>query len=301
MILEYTIRPIDNDPRTAVEGMKRFGVTNAIQLTGNYTKRSGYTMIATEEFAFGEYKNSDFNKDNPMPVPRDIYFDRTRPDATFRFDPESEEQIDLDTRAMVEDFWMHHPLIKCKGVNKPATPLFELVSRKDVVSDNFSDLKKSLEVSNKVIAMDDHSLRDVYFYYGLEPKGKSREDMVTKLIGDKNGVAVADADNFLKVFDKDTNTEREYIINARKAILLGVVQDRKVQGRSNFYLDDEHIGTMFEDVLRYCKDNDRIYKENILRKLARQEEKDFGKAEIKPEDVGGKAAPVAATKKTPLV
>ncbi len=307
MIQEYIIRPIGTDARYSVDGLQKFGRSNAIQLTGSFRSRPGYTMIATEEFAFGEYKDSDHQQKSrteggtPMPEPRDIYFDKTRPEAAFRFDTESEDQYDIDVRKMVEDFWMRHPLVGYKGKKMTNVPLFELISRKEVVNDQYLNVKTSLAVSNKIMGMDLNELRDVWYYYGLEPKGKSLETLSTTLIDPKNGHAVLDGENFLKVFAQETNTERDYNINVRKAIMLGIIQNRQVAGRDNFYLNDEFIGISYDDVLRYCKEQDRTYKEHILRKIALLEEKAHGKTEIKPEDVGGKPAEKPKAKTPSLI
>ena len=89
----------------------------------------------------------------------------------------------------------------------------------------------------------------------------------------------------------ETSGERALRINLQKCLYYNIIVNKQNGERNNFYHGREFIGTTHNDIISYFKREDKIYAENIVRKVKEMDElnhgatkkisdNDFKKAEI---------------------
>ncbi len=260
-------------------------IPNGMTLVGSYQSAPGKLRILISDNAFVEV--SDMAKDNPSPI--SLVLTPERPKHKIEYSEDDEVLSNV-----VKKFWGEHPLLIRNGKPTKYTKagMFNMYDEMEKVSDSYDVWKTALDVMNKVDSMADNELRDVWYYYGLSPVDKKRDELIIKLGHPADGVAVKDltptkTSKFLEVFSQETESEREYIITLRKALMLSIIIDKMEGNRHNFYHGSVFVGTSFNDLLAYAKREEKVYKESILRRVQEQEGL-ANKTVSKPEDVGGK-------------
>jgi len=294
MKTEFVIHPIGKDKKREDGKVVPFQ-PRGMQLVGQYQVGQKMRILLSES----EYIEIPA-KEKDQPKAFEYEFNTTQREVILSYDSEQETDYDKGMHKVCNVFWKEHPLLSFNGHSDGGVgkmPLFDIYSRKERTKESFTDFNLSLKIGNRVNEMSDDALRDVWYFYGKEPKGYSHEDLVIGLVHPTTGAAMLDGENFLKTFAGETNAERNMTVTLRKALMLGVITNRNESGRDNFYLKEEFLGTTFNDLLAHFKREERVYKEHVQRKVELLEEKAHGKAEIKPEDVGGKPKESAPEKK----
>jgi hypothetical protein len=240
-------------------------------LGGSYQCGPGKIRVLVSEDSFIEVLESD----KTAPSALNIMFNERTPFFTITYDPNSGSDYDKRRREGVEKFFGEHPLVMRNGKPTKYTKsgMYDMYSEQEKTYIEYETWKENLDVMNRLDSMADTDLRDVWYYYGVEPSGKKRGELIVKLGAIPGGLAINDMDSvtkknkFMMMFSGETKAETEYIVNMRKALMNGII-DNKVDGtRSNYYHGTTFIGTSFNDVIAYAKREDRIYKEHIIPRL----------------------------------
>lgn len=240
-------------------------------LGGSYQCGPGKVRILLSEESFIEVLESDKTAPSAMNI---MFNDRT-PFFTMSYDPNSNSEHDKRRKEVIEKFFGEHPLVMRNGKQTQFTRsgMYDMYSEQEKTYIEYETWKENLDVMNRLDSMADNELCDVWYYYGVEPNGKKRGELIVKLGAIPGGLAINDMDmatkknKFMMMFSGETKSETEYIVNMRKALLNGIIDNKMDGSRSNYYHGTTFIGTSFNDVIAYAKREDRIYKEHIIPRL----------------------------------
>lgn len=240
-------------------------------LGGSYQCGPGKVRILLSEESFIEVLESDKTAPSAMNI---MFNDRT-PFFTMSYDPNSNSEHDKRRKEVIEKFFGEHPLVMRNGKQTQFTRsgMYDMYSEQEKTYIEYETWKENLDVMNRLDGMADNELCDVWYYYGVEPNGKKRGELIVKLGAVPGGLAINDMDmatkknKFMMMFSGETKSETEYIVNMRKALLNGIIDNKMDGSRSNYYHGTTFIGTSFNDVIAYAKREDRIYKEHIIPRL----------------------------------
>lgn len=240
-------------------------------LGGSYQCGPGKVRILLSEESFIEVLESD----KTAPAAMNIMFNDRTPLFTMSYDPNSNSEHDKRRKEVIEKFFGEHPLVMRNGKQTQFTRsgMYDMYSEQEKTYIEYETWKENLDVMNRLDSMADNELCDVWYYYGVEPNGKKRGELIVKLGAVPGGLAINDMDmatkknKFMMMFSGETKSETEYIVNMRKALLNGIIDNKMDGSRSNYYHGTTFIGTSFNDVIAYAKREDRIYKEHIIPRL----------------------------------
>lgn len=256
-----------------------------------YTTASGEVRILVENDIFESFSPG---YRGAYPDTKSITFKKTMPEMRFRYEGDAALQTDEDKkiRKLVEVYLKGHPCIVIDGNPHKGTkaPLFNLIDVSEVNNKKIRTWNKKLEVANIINGMTFTEKKDVCYYYGGNPDGKTENELVLQLGDFEDGDCMFEnePDKFISTWGgSESNPERNFIINANKAITMGIITNRPSaeDNRINYYLGDTFIGTDFNDVLGYCKREARVYSENILRVINQNEPKaEVKAAKVEPGD-----------------
>lgn len=260
-------------------------------LVGSYQFAPGKLRILVSEDTFIETLESD----KYAPAPLNITFSQRSPVFTIAYDDSSEDELDIKKKAVIEKFFGEHPLMTRNGKATKFTKsgMYDMYSEIEKSDIQYETWKENLSVMNRLTDMADNELRDVWYYYGIEPSGKKRGELIVKLGAVPGGLAVDDIDRstkksrFLQMFSLETKSETEYIVNMRKCLLHGLIDDKVDGVRHNYYHGTTFVGTTFNDLIAYAKREDRIYQQHILPRLRDMEDNlgmNSAGSEVGPDD-----------------
>lgn len=244
------------------------GTPSGMVLVGSYQCAPGKLRILVSEDSYIETYDSDKN----VPAPMNISFNERTPFFSIVYDSESTSN---SKKSVIDTFFGEHPLLTRNGKPTKFTKaaMYDMYSEQEKTDIQFESWKENLDVMNRLESMSDTELSDVWYYYGIEPSGKKRGELIVKLGAVPGGLAINDMDyatqknKFLTMFAGETKSETEYIVNMRKCLLHGIIDDKMDGNRHNYYHGTTFIGTSFNDVIAYAKREDRIYKEHIMPRL----------------------------------
>lgn len=242
------------------------GTPSGMVLVGSYQCAPGKLRILVSEDAFIEVAESD----KTAPSAMNISFGERTPVYTINID-----DADSGKNQVVEKFFGEHPLLTRNGKPTKFTKaaMYDMFSEQEKANIKFDTWQENLQVMNRLESMSDNELCDVWYYYGIEPNGKKRGELIVKLGAVPDGLAIKDIDlqlkrnKFLTMFSGETKSETEYIVNMRKCMMHGIIDDKMDGNRHNYYHGTTFIGTSFNDIIAYAKREDRIYKEHILPRI----------------------------------
>ena len=193
-------------------------------------------------------------------------------------------EVDKAIKKVIENFYCLHPLTLINGKRHPNTTngavvYYDII---DVDKRTVSELKKwynKLKVMNHLNEMDLAEMREVCFYYGEHPKGKTKGQLLIALadynqgnLFKKDGEADK-AEHFIATFIENQSPDRVVTVNCRKAIDFAVITKKVSEGgQEAFYLGNELLGTTFEDVVKFCKQNEEIYTKYILKGIREKDQ-----------------------------
>lgn len=160
-------------------------------------------------------------------------------------------------------YLMKHIHVDCeteKNINlKKAIFKFENIGK--TKSNNVIINKKALMVANICNEFTFAKLRDIAFWYS-DKLGKtsvikmSAEDIYLALLDRKTGILINSPDEFLNRY-KSPDIQYNVIIN--KALMLNVITKEK----GFYFVGQEQIGASFEDLISYCKLNEKMFNDFI--------------------------------------
>lgn len=189
----------------------------------------------------------------------------------------------------IKAFWMNHELVKpIHCINPNMTQhLFDLKIPNEIDDAAYKRVKNMLSVANYVAELEENEdeLRNLAFFYNNNPTGKTTQKIITELIDFKTGALMQSGivERFHDIYKKDTDTNIKIIL--RKAIAQNIVsyKDNKV-----YYLNNMPIGSDFDNLVMYCKENPEIYSHQISAAVKRNDVKKEEKAEkVKKDELTG--------------
>lgn len=260
--------------------------TNSTVLPGSYTM-GGKIRVLNPEGAWSAHPIDERDNSGKL-VERqiaDYNFSKYMPTIRIEYEADETKRTSADRNKVdaVKDFWGFHPLVLINGkihANTSPAAQFNLVDLRDESMDNLNKFKDVLQAANMVAGMESGKRRDVAYYYGISPSGKSDGELTLLLANFGSGMCTnqATVGEFLKVWGSTSNADRDMTVTIKKAVTLHVIINKPLDGRNNYYLGQELIGTSENDLLSYSKSNPEVYNEFILRTV---NEKDTFKAETK--------------------
>jgi hypothetical protein len=278
---------------------------NDQMLSGIYHTLEGKVRVLVGETNYKELTQYEYEKEKPKEL--SFTFSKKgmiKKDYLYEADPEKQDSTDRNTQQVVEVFWAQHPQFIVNGVATKYTKVqnFNVSNEVDLTVLNHKLWSDKLSIINRINSMSEDTKRDVAYFYGLSPVGKSENDLCLLLAEFNTGICLKEKkegssvksymDLFLSVWMKDSDTERTYVVNARKAITMGIFLNTQTDGRDNYYYGQTFIGNAFNDVLAFCKREGRIYEENIVREINARENKKI--KEAKKEEAAAKPKEVDA-------
>lgn len=241
---------------------------NEMNLPCSYQIRGTWRILTdsdTMETVQGDLKNAKSQKRNDILFNQKLSRDYS---IEYENDPVLQTELDKNRQKVVEVFFSEHPglLYNGKHHNNTQNPLFDLVNESERKAAMVIGFKDKLAIQNRIVGMELEELSNVCDYYGISPVGKSESDLQILLGDSTNGVCMKgeNAETFKQTW-MEVSSETEMIVVLKKAIRLGVIQERKENNRTDYYLSQEFIGTAFPDVLAYAKRSPKIYENHILR------------------------------------
>lgn len=248
-------------------------------LTCSYECRPGVNRVMMSECDFDEFQVTDKN----APPAVVINFSRTKTEHRIKYDPKSTDEYQLKLNEIVDVFFKEHPLFTLNGekTNKTKVIRYDIFSDADKVNANFAQWEATREIMNMTNGMSDEALRDAWYYYGSNPKGTERDQLILSLSNPGTGWATKDKTDgkytFLSMFASgETSGERALRINLQKCLYYNIIVNKQNGDRNNFYHGREFIGTTHNDIISYFKREDKIYAENIVRKVKEMDELNHG-------------------------
>lgn len=234
-----------------------------------YTVAGGDVRVLLENDEFSQFNQ---NKDT-VPKAKQIVFRNTLRALTFEYESDESKQNSTDRKVqqLVKVFFGAHPLFTVNGqlTKHTKSPMFDITDLSEESNEKLVVWNKKTRVANILTDMDFAEKREVAYYYGINPEGKTDGELTILLGSFEYGDCMEplNIDGFISTWgEKFQSKEKEYVVMARKAITLNIIEVRNGDdGRENFYLGNTFIGTEFNDVLAYCKREERIYNENIVR------------------------------------
>lgn len=218
-------------------------------------------------------------KDNPNPPERILpSSERGSSVLTYKYESDPSKQNNFDKRKeyAVKVFWGQHPLVTTNGAMSNTTKLavFDIVNLTDKSAISIQTWKDKLEVANAINEMSYEEKVNLFHYYGENPKGKTENDLTLTLANFENGTCLGEdeLENFIKLFIKKENSDKDIIINIRKALSWNIIQEKTTEGRNSYYLGETFLGTAFNDIIAFCKREEKIYADFIIRQVSEKED-----------------------------
>lgn len=228
-------------------------------------------------------------KDKPRPYDRMITFDKNnrKLEYTYESDEKLQTGIDKKIEMTVRDFWKNHPMINPNGhpiLGINTHIMFNMVDFTDKSINEIKIWRDKLAIATKVNELSYDDKANICYYYGENPQGSTENDLTLRLANFVDGICYKEdaMSSFIKIWIKSENSDKDVIINARKALSLHVIEEKSYDGKNSYYLGETFIGTCFNDIVAYCLREEKIYNDFIVRQVV---EKENFKAEKKESKV----------------
>lgn len=228
----------------------------------------GKIRIITEH---GRYQEITANDANP-PKALLLNFSKTvmSHDYSYETDKELQTQDDLNTQKVVELFWKNNPLTIVNGKIHSNTKVADQYNIIDVGTKTITSVnrfKDIMRAANKINEMTHLERCDVAFYYGQSPIGKSEDELLVYLADTSTGLclSIENLDGFLRVWVDGKTEDREMLIVIKKAIVYNIIDNRSIDGRNNYYLNESFMGVDENGMIDWCRKSPRDYNEHIVR------------------------------------
>jgi hypothetical protein len=170
---------------------------------------------------------------------------------------------------------MKHPLCTINGKVHPGTrmAMFDVIDEQIAVASRLEEWDIKRRVANFLSEADLTQLRDICYYYGRSPIGKTKGQICLEmadytegeLFKRENDQADYNYRGFVLNWIDGEDPDREFVINCRKAISLRIVTEVPKGGNISYYLGTQFIGVSFMDVVGFFKKEERLYNEYVIR------------------------------------
>lgn len=240
------------------------------------------TRILTSDTSFVEIDTEKTRDPNYiMPTTAHIAFTTRALEREFAWD-DFDEQKDLDAfekqkYLLIEEFLKAHPLTLINGKPHSRTMTGSPVYY-DIIDVNMKVVSELTEWLNKykicahLDSLSLEHLRDVCYYYAVQPKNKTKGRLLLELADFNKGVLFVKlngAENkiadYMDVWMSNTAPDKEMYIMCRKAVELGVVTESRKEGNISYYLGSELLGHTINDIVVFAKQNAKSYESYIVR------------------------------------
>ncbi len=176
-----------------------------------------------------------------------INFDERNRFFTITYDDKT------DARLMNEvNFWKNHPQVECLDNDYCIKPMFVMVDKTVEIRASIKLIKEKGAVYNLVNNAKVKDMLDIAFFVGGNPIKKSTGEIFLSLIDFNTGTLMQKPGNFLRDYK---TPDVAYTIIAKKAVIFGIFEKREM----HYYFDNELVGGEFDDVLAYCKTNEKMF------------------------------------------
>lgn len=210
-------------------------------------------------------------------------------------------------------FWLNKPNAEVNGVANGNDPIFEITVLGDYKKKKMVDLKTELELSNFVNSIQDvQSMNDIFYYFGLNPDGKTIDEMKVALLrgdisvqadGNKTEIGAIlftqnNAADFRRTFMTEGNVNKNLTLTINKAKHYNIITLTTVQGNRGWYYNQSFLGTDDTELQSYFNSKPQVL-EAVVAKVERSEK---SKYPVTHKDIIPEAAKTdAITEKTKLI
>jgi len=237
------------------------------------------------------HKPIPFNIDNKLEE-RFIY-------NTFVNDAGNEEGVTVADKRMkeaAEVFYANHPNVR-KGNRDHANvsnPMFTMIDTAEQTVEGLVSYENMDIVRDKIRTMTIDELRNITYWFGHSPKGKTEGELKLLLANvDPNvpphqidgigylGICLRNAktpdgketniERFIRVWVKGSARDRDMKVILQKAVDYNVIQNNKKSGMDAYYLGQTPIGNSIDDMIVYFSKEEQMYNDFVLRGVKEKE------------------------------
>jgi len=240
-------------------------------------------------------------KDKPRPPQRLIKFDKNNRSLEYSYETDEKLQnaIDKKIQMSVIDFWKNHPMVTTNGKSVPGVtkhPMFDIVNANDKSLGELKRWKEILSVANKINELNYQDKVNIAYYFGENPQSLTENELIMRLANFETGICISEGeiDSFLRIWVRNEDSDKDMIVNARKALNYNIIEEKSSDGKNSYYLGETFLGTCFPDILSYCKREEKIYQDYIVRQVNDKENVKGAKKEAVKSSSGIPVAPVTS-------
>lgn len=228
------------------------------------------------------------NKEKPWPSARVLPSSkRGSVVLTYLYEGNQSIQNIVDKRKIeaINRFWGQHPFLTVNGKATEYTKnaQFNIVNFTDKSIEAGNTWRDKLAIANRIGDMSYEEKVNLMYYYGESPKGKTENELILMLADFVSGIALKDEerDNFKRIFINNESSDKDIIIIARKALTGNIIETRTQDGRNSYYIGETFIGISFNDIIAFCKREEKVYMDFIVRQVNEKYPAAVSKPEIK--------------------
>lgn len=186
-------------------------------------------------------------------------------------------------------FWLNNPKCDINGVPNGIDTIFDVTVEGASKKKKMATMKEELEISNFVNSInDERMLSEVFHFFGLNPDGKSIDDMKLSLLkGDTEVIASGgkvttpgilmseqNANDFRNTFMAEGNEAKRLILGINKAKHYNFITLNTIQGNKGWYYNQSFLGTNDSELQSYFNSHPTVF-DAILSKIERQEKSKY--------------------------
>lgn len=257
-------------------------------MTASYIIKNKMRILVAE-YQFVEVDaNKPLKEGERHPVEMSLPFNARQPERRLFYEVGEDGQpltpYDHQKAECIEKFYLEHPLTTINGALHSNTitgsPIyFDIIDVNMKIVSELKEWESKLKIGNYLREASLEAIRDVGFYYGISPVGKTKGAMCMQLADfNKGSLFVKDSsgksfiDSFVKTFIDNQEPDKVIAINARKAVDFKIITSNVKEGRLFYYLGNELLGATFEDVVKWSKLNGEMYERYILKGIREKDQ-----------------------------
>lgn len=197
--------------------------------------------------------------------------DKDRGDIRFSGELYTESKIIGESLEEVQDqidFWSNHPMVEdVNGAGKKGSRFTIEVIEKTKEKKRAKTVNVNRVVST-IYSMDEEQRRDVMYFFKLDPRGMSDDDITLELVDIESGLLLKEPNTsrFIETFGSinkiSVAKKVDMLVNVNKGIATGFVTEEA----EKFYVGDVLIGKDEDDIALFFRENPQVY-ENLVRSL----------------------------------
>lgn len=248
---------------------------------------NGKRRILLSDYSFVEI---DTNQKADYVWPKETHIPFTGRTQEKMLSYETDEQgepltpYDREKIRTIRTFFMEHPTTLINGKPHPRTITgaaiyYDIIDVNVKVVSELKEWENKHRIASNLSGLDLDVLRDICYYYGILPKGKTRGALLMELADyNKGALFVKDGngntktENFIKVWMTNIDPDKELRVNCSKAIDLNVITTAVRDGHTTYYLGQEMLGPKLDDVILFAKQNPEAYKNYIVKGIREKDQ-----------------------------